>query len=54
MKKAHDGEGAVNFVFRRFFVETMLYPSIPTLASIGTAPLEHILFSLSEMEERND
>ena len=54
MRNFMDGEAAVNFVSRRFPVETMLYPFIVTLASTGTAPSEHILFSNSEMEERND
>jgi hypothetical protein len=54
MKKVLDGEGAVNFVSRRFFAETMLYPSIPSLGSTGTALLEHILLSYSDMEERNE
>jgi hypothetical protein len=54
MRNFVDGEAAVNFVSRRFFVEIMLYPFSPRLASKGTAPLEHILFSYSEMEERND
>jgi hypothetical protein len=54
MKKSRDSDAAVYFNSWRFFVETMVYPSSPTLASTGTAPLEHILFSYSDMEERND
>jgi hypothetical protein len=54
MRNFMDGEAAVNFVFRRFSVKTMVSPSSPSLASLGTAPLEYILFSYNEMEERND
>jgi len=54
MKKLSEGEGAVNFVSRRFVVETMYSPSIPSLASISTALLVHILTAHTDMEERNE
>jgi hypothetical protein len=53
MRNLLDGEAAVYFISRRFFVETMNF-HILSFASTGTALLEHILISYTDMEERNE